>query len=375
MKRLVLVGGGHGHIEVLRELAEHPDEGREVTLVTPGPSLLYTGMIPGFIAGHYEIDDCTVDLMALAGRAQATVERSSATLVSTTAREVICSNGSVFPYDVLSLDVGSQPFIGTTRGVEKHGILLRPLEKVIKGWSDVLVRARDGKIGAVTIVGGGAAGAELALAMEYRLRQELGLASAHVRIISNASQLVPEFAPRARRLLARKFARRNIGMHLGQTVTEVGADYVRLEHGLEFASDAVFWATGPAAHDWIRDSGLATDERGFLRTNEFLQSASHPEVFGVGDCATPQAGALPKAGVFAVRAAPLLAANLRAALEGQPLQPFVTSPRYLALVSTGNRHAVAAWNGYSWEGGWVWRWKDRIDRRFIARYRPPVRPG
>ncbi len=369
MKRLVLAGGGHAHIEVLRDLAEHPDHGRDVTLVTPTPALIYTGMVPGFIAGHYEIDDCTIDLMALARRAHAGVVLTTAALVSTSPRELICSNGTVLPYDVLSLDVGSQPFIGASQGVERHAILLRPLQKAIKGWSDVLVRARDGRIGAVTVVGGGAAGVELALAMEYRLRQELGLASAHVRIISNASQLVPEFPQRARRLLVRKFVRRNIGMHLGQTVTELGPDYVRLEHGLEFASDAVFWATGAHAQEWIRDSGLATDERGYLLVNDFLQSTSHAEVFGVGDCATPQSGPLPKAGVFAVRAAPLLAANLSAALDGKPLQAFVASPKYLALLSTGNRHAVGVWDRFSWQGGWAWRWKDRVDRRFVARYR------
>ena len=277
----------------------------------------------------------------------------------------------VDPAVLESLDVGSQPFIGASQGVERHAILLRPLQKAIKGWSDVLVRARDGRIGAVTVVGGGAAGVELALAMEYRLRQELGLASAHVRIISNASQLVPEFPQRARRLLVRKFVRRNIGMHLGQTVTELGPDYVRLEHGLEFASDAVFWATGPHAQDWIRDSGLATDERGYLLTNDFLQSVSHPEVFGAGDCATQQGRGYPKAGVFAVRAAPILAANLRATIAGGEMQKHATSRTYLALVSTGKRHAVGVWNGASWEGDWVWRWKDRIDRRFVESYAPP----
>jgi selenide,water dikinase len=370
MKRLVLAGGGHAHIEVLRDLAERPDQSFEVTLVTPYPWLTYSGMVPGLIAGHYEIDDLNVDLVRLATRARANFERTSASLVSSTARELICANGTVLPYDVLSLDVGSQPYVGGARGVERHAIVMRPLERMMKGWADVLVRARDGKIGAVTVVGGGAAGVELALAMEYRLRQELGLAWAHVRLISDLPQLVPEFPESARRRLARKFVRRNIGLHLGSPVTEVGPDYVRVEQGLEFASDAVFWATGGVPPDWIRESGLTTDERGYLLTNDYLQSISHPDIFAVGDCQVQQGRRpLPRAGVFAVRAAPTLAANLRATFAGQPLQGFVTSPRFLALVSTGSRHAVGVWNGLSWEGGWAWRWKDRIDRRFIARYR------
>lgn len=374
MKRLVLVGGGHAHIEVLRDLAANPDESLDVTLITPYPWLTYSGMIPGLIAGHYEIDDLTVDLKMLCERARVELIATTATLVSTMAREVICSNSVVVAYDVLSLDVGSQPLIAGARGVERHAIAIRPLEKMLKGWSDVLVRARDGRIGAITVVGGGAGGVELALAMEYRLRQELGLAWAHVRLITDLPSIVPDFPAGARRRLERKFVRSNVGLHLDSAVTEVGPDYVRLEQGLEFASEAVFWATGGTAPEWIRESGFETDDRGYLFTNDYLQSVSHPDVFAAGDCQTQQGRKHAKAGVFAVRAAPTLAKNLRATLAGEPLAGFSTSARFLALVSTGSRHAVGVWNGLSWEGSWVWRWKDRIDRRFIARYRQPPAP-
>jgi selenide, water dikinase len=369
MKRLVLVGGGHAHVEVLRDLALAPDEGVAVTLVTPHPWFTYSGMIPGFVAGHYEIDDLTVELKTLCEQARVELVASTVTLVSAMGREVICANGAVLPYDVLSVDVGSHPLIGGARGVEKHAIVIRPMEKLLKGWADVLVRARDGRIGAITVVGGGAGGVELALAMEYRLRQELGLAWAHVRLISNTPRIVPEFNAGARSRLESKFARRNVGLHLESAVTEVGPDYVRLEQGLEFASEAVFWVAGGIAPEWIRDSGFATDERGYLLTNDFLQSPSNPDVFAAGDCQTQVGRKHAKAGVYAVRAAPTLVANLRAALAGKPLEPFKTGERYLALVSTGSRQAVGVWSGLSWEGAWVWQWKDRIDRRFVARYR------
>jgi selenide,water dikinase len=368
VKELVLLGGGHAHLEVLRDFAAHPDDRRRVTLVTPYPWLTYSGMVPGLFAGHYEIDECTVDLRALAERAQAQIEQTSAIRVDTSDREVVCDNGARLHYDVLSLDVGQAPYTVGVRGVEGHAVLMRPLEKAVKGWNDVIVRARDGHIGAVTVVGGGAAGVEIALAMEYRLRQELGLAWAHVRVVTNTGLAVPEFPAGARQRLTAKLRRRNIGLHTGSAVTEVGPDFVRLEQGLEFASDAVFFATGGAAHPWIRASGFSTDERGFLLTNDRLQSVSHPDVFGAGDCASVEGRPHAKAGVFAVRAAPVLAANLRAALAGQPLQPHASNARHLALVSTGNRHAVGVWDGWSWEGDWVWRWKDRIDRAFVARY-------
>ena len=378
MKRLVLVGGGHAHIEVLRDLADAAEAPLDVTLVTPYPWLTYSGMVPGHFAGHYDIDECSIDLARLAARARAKVRFTSATGIDPRAREVACAKGPPEPYDILSLDVGSLPAGMEVPGVQRHAVAMRPLEQLIKAWNALIERARAGKLEAVTVVGAGAAGVELALAMEHRLRGELGASAPHVRIVADSPRPVPELTLGARARLRRWVGRRGVGLHLGDAVAEVGPRSVRTAHGYEFASDAVFWAAGSAAHPWIRASGLATDDRGYLLVNDFQQSVSHPEVFGAGDCVTRQGRALPKAGVFAVRAAPALAANLGAALAGGTLRRFVTSPRYLALVSTGARHAVGVWNGFAWEGGWVWRWKDRIDRRFVARYAPrgaaPVRP-
>jgi pyridine nucleotide-disulfide oxidoreductase family protein len=367
VKRLVLLGGGHAHVEVLRDLATLRPADLEVTLVTPHPRLLYTGMVPGYIAGHYTIDEASVDLEGLAARAGAKLRLTRASLVSPAENEVACADGSALAYDVLSLDVGASPAIGEAQGVERHAILLRPLERLVRGWDEVLGRAARGEARSVTVVGGGAAGIELALAMERRLRIALGGPLAKVRIVSDATGA--GIAPGAARRLRARMKRAGIDSHLGSAVAEVGPGHVRLASGIEFVTDAVFWATGAAAQGWIRDSGLATDKRGFLLTNDKLQSVWHANVFGAGDCATQEGRALPKAGVFAVRAAPVLSANLRAMLEGAPLQSHQPKSSYLALVSTGDRHAVGVWNGLSFQGRWAWRWKDRIDRRFVARYR------
>ena len=367
MKRLVLLGGGHAHIEVLCALAANPDPKHAVVLVTPYPWLTYTGMLPGHIAGHYGLEELTVDVAALARRANVRMVLTTVSLVSPDACQVVCANGEVLDYDVLSLDVGSVPVIGDAVGVEANAVVVRPLERLVKGWNDVYARAARGRVIAVTVVGGGAAGIELALAMNHRLRTTLEEPVPHVRLISDAPGA--GIAAGARRRLIRCLKRSGVGSHVGASVREVGRDFVRLANGLEFATDAVFWATGAAAHGWIRDSGLATDAAGFLLTNDLLQSTSHPNVFGAGDCATEMGHPRPKAGVFAVRAAPILAGNLRAALEGRPLTAFLPQKRYLALISTGPRHAVGSWNGFAWQGRWAWRWKDRIDRAFVARYR------
>ncbi len=368
MNRLVLLGGGHAHIEVLRDLAVAPDPSLHVTLVTPGHRLAYTGMVPGVIAGHYSMQDCLIDQAALARRANAELLLTTASLVSPDAAKVACSDGTVLPYDVLSIDVGSHPAIGSAKGVDRHAVLLRPLERALVGWSGIFARAAAGKVGTVTVVGGGAAGIELALAMRYRfdvaLRDET---VPHVRLISEAAGT--GISEGAARKLIRRMRRAGVDSHVGAPVIEVGADFVRLENGLEFVTDAVFWATGAAAPGWLKDSGLATDKRGFMLTNINMQSVKYANIFGVGDCATVEGHEVPKAGVFAVRAAPVLAANLRAALAGLPLTPHVPDPRYLALISTGRKHAVGTWGGLSWQGRWAWHWKDRIDREFVERYR------
>ena len=367
MKRLVMLGGGHAHIEVLRDLAQNPDGSVHAILVTPFARLVYTGMLPGHIAGHYALDECTIDLAALAKAARAELRLTRASLVSPDARKVALADGTGVDYDVLSIDAGSQPLVGNARGVEQHAYVVRPLERLLQGWNEIYARAVRGRINAITIVGGGAAGIELALAMNHRLHSTLEGPHPKVRLISDAAGV--GLPGGARRRLQRRLRRGHIDSHVGSAVAEVGPGFVRLESGNEFVTEATFWVTGAGAPPWIGESGLATDERGFLLVNDFLQSASHPNVFGAGDCVTNPAQPRPRAGVFAVRAAPILAANLRAAMKGGALARFKPPRRFLALIGAGDRSAVGVWNGLSWQGRWAWRWKERIDRRFVAKYR------
>ncbi len=374
MKRLVLLGGGHAHVHVLKELGASLDPAVGVTLVTPVERQVYSGMLPGYVAGHYGLAECGIDLVALANRARALVVRSRATLVNAAMREVICANGEILPYDVLSIDVGARLFVGHATGVEEHAVAVRPLERFVEGWESVLSRARAGRMSAVSIVGGGAAGVELAFAMAHRFGKEAGEGAPHVRILTDAPAVVPEYSAAARARLVGLARARNIGIHVESPVAEIGADHLCLKDRIEFATDATFWVTGAAAPEFVRESGLRTDERGFLAVNDFLQSHSHPEVFGAGDCATNPQNPRAKAGVFAVRAGPALAANLLAALRGGLLERHVTARRFLALVSCGGRYAVGVYGPFSFGGRWVWRWKDRIDRRFVASYASAALP-
>jgi NADH dehydrogenase FAD-containing subunit len=169
------------------------------------------------------------------------------------------------------------------------------------------------------------------------------------------------------RRVARALQARGIEV-LAQSCTAIAADHVLLADGSRLACNAPVLATGVSAPRWLAGSGLALDERGFIATGATLQSTSHAEVFAVGDVASRTDAPHPKSGVYAVRAGPPLAQNLRRLLGAEPLQPHLPQRRTLNLVSCGDHHAIASWGGLSAEGGWVWRWKDHIDRAFITRY-------
>jgi selenide,water dikinase len=367
MKRLVLLGGGHAHLFVLENLAANPDDKIDVSLVTPLPTLLYTGMLPGYVAGHYSLERCSIDLMRLAGQAHASFVQTNGVLINPDAREVICADGTVIGYDVLSIDIGSQPVIAA-KGVERNALVLRPLAKFVNGWMRLLAHTKNQGLGSVSVVGGGAGGVEVAFAIAHRFRRELDTHAPHVRIITDTPKLLPEFPDAVRERVLANIPRYEMGVHAGSAVAEVGSGFIRLDNHLEFESGATLWAVGAGAPEIFRDSGLATDSRGFLAIDDNLQSTSHKGIFAAGDCATHLRNPRPKAGVFAVRAGPVLAANLRSALAGGALTAFRPRRHYMALISAGRKHAIGAYGPFAWEGNWAWNWKDRIDRRFVDRF-------
>lgn len=326
--RLVLLGGGHAHAAVLREL-----RGADVTLVTPYPHHTYSGMLPGYIAGHYRIDEIRIDLAALAARAGVKLVLGRVAALDAAQRVARLEGGTELHYDCASLNLGSES------GAPAYALPAKPFEPFLERWLEMKDRLRN-----VAVAGAGAAGVELAMAIAHRTQ---------VRVTLFSDQ--PMFRPGLARRIARALARNGVGLRAG----------VAFADGMRENFDLVVWTAGAAALPWLRASGLATDERGFVLVDERLRSVSHPEVFAAGDCATLRGAPHPKSGVYAVRHAPVLAANLRG-----ETRRYVPQRRALALISCGARYAIADWGGFSAEGAWAWRWKDRIDRRWIAGFRP-----
>ena len=360
MARLVLLGGGHSHIEVLRQ-APAMALPAGIVLIDPNPALPYTGMVPGYVAGIYHRSDILIDLVALCARAGATLKRARGVGIDARSRLVHCDDGSTVGYDVLSIDIGST-LDTAVPGVVEHALCVRPLWRFVSAWPRSL--ASDAN---AVVVGAGAAGIELALAVHASI-QALGN-TPNVTVVGDAASIAPGLPERARVQLQRICEARGICLQLGARVSRVTHDSVRLDTGATIDAHTVLWATGPAPHAWLRETGLELDERGYLATDECLRVGGRPDIYAAGDVASIVRHARPKAGVYAVREAPVLSDNLNRALRGEKPRRYIPQRHALALIGTADHRAVGAYGRLSAEGAWLWRWKDAIDRKFVRRYR------
>ena len=370
MKRLVLAGAGHAHALVLRELVRHPMPGVEIVVISPEPLAPYSGMVPGWLAGHYRFDEIAIDFPPLAAAAGARWCQGEIHALDPERRQLRLADGGTLDYEVLSLNVGSTlhaPLAGHAQMLPLRPLaMLRPrYESLLERWAS----ERSGQPFVVTAVGGGAAGFEALLAVLSRLRALRPERAVQGSLLTRGTSLLAGLAPAARRAAFRALDRAGVTVQLGGSWCEA----------VDRSSDVVLWATGAEAHEWQRDparrGALAVDDQGFVRIDEQLRSVTHPEVFASGDCASWPGEGLPKAGVHAVRMGPVLAGNLRAACGGPAGAGDFRSHRpqrhFLALLATGDSRAIASRGPFGAEGAWAWRWKDHIDRSFLRQFEVP----
>jgi pyridine nucleotide-disulfide oxidoreductase family protein len=367
MKRLLLLGGGHAHVQVLQAMAQMPMAGAQPVLVTPFARQMYSGMVPGLVAGVYDADACAIPLAPLARAAGVELAEASVVALDAAERSVTLSDGRVAAYDVLSIDTGPVMDRDAIPGARTHGLFVRPIEAFVRLLEPLLALAATRAIDLV-VVGGGAAGVELALGFARRLRG-IGDGASRVALVTGGAAPLEGYSPRVVRFGLAALRRAGVTL-LQESCTGIEATHVMLGNGARVACDAPVLAVGTSAPAWVSGSGLALDDRGFIATGPTLQSTSHPEVFAAGDVATRTDAPHPKSGVYAVRAGPPLAFNLRRYIGGGELRSHRPQARTLNLLSTGDGRAIASWGPLSAEGRWVWRWKDRIDRDFVAKYSP-----
>ncbi|MCV2867674.1 selenide, water dikinase SelD [Defluviimonas sp. WL0002] len=364
---IVFVGGGHAHALVLRMWGMKPLPGARLTLISPDPTAAYSGMLPGHVAGHYPRAALQIDLVKLARHAGARLILGRATGIDRAARRVQIDAHPAVAYDVLSLDIGISSEMPSLPGFAEHAVPAKPLDAFADRWEAFADTAAAGA--KLAVIGGGVAGVELALAAAQRLGPQ-----AQITLIE-AGTALSAVGQGARRALLRHLRRAGIALLEGVAVAAVEQHGVRLDDGHMVPSDFTLGAAATRAQGWLGDTGLSLHD-GFVRVDEYLRSLTDPAVFASGDIAHLTHAPRPKAGVFAVREAPVLLHNLTVAATGSgAFRPYRPQRDYLKLVSAGAGHAVADKWGLPLDGAWLWRWKDRIDRKFMARFDPlPAMP-
>ena len=366
-KRLLLLGGGHAHLSLLQRLRREAPKGWQVTLVSPHPRQIYSGMLPGWVAGHYAIEDCAISLAGLCERADIAFAETAATGLDLAHDEVLCADGERRRFDLLSIDTGPEPALSDLPGAGDHALPVRPIEGFIAGWPGIGSRWKErGDPFEVIVIGSGAAAVELAFAIQFRAARE-GASGVHVSLVGRDAEPLAGTAGRASHRVMCLLRARGIRWRGESTAAQIEPGCIQFERGAASPFDACVIATGAAAPHWPGAAGLSTDDAGFICVDRTLRSVSHPQVFAAGDVAA-YADARPKSGVFAVRAGAALAGNILAACNGAALTEWRPQRRALYLVSTADCRAIASWGAWSACGHWVWAWKDWIDRRFVRRY-------
>ena len=358
---LVLIGGGHTHALVLRKWGMQALAGTRVTVINPGPTAPYSGMLPGFVAGHYQREELDIDLIRLGRFAGARVILGDVEGIDLRARVVHVPGRPPVAFDVASVNVGITSAMPDLPGFAEYGVPAKPLGPFAAHWAEYL--AANGPA-SVAVIGGGVAGAELVLAMAYALRTKER--EARVTLIDNA-QALAAVGERAR--LRIRTAMTELGVELVENtgieaITERG---LSLTDGRQIEAEFITGAAGARPYAWMADTGMTVSD-GFIAVNEYLQS-SDPVIFAAGDCAHLSTSPRPKAGVYAVREAPILFDNLRAALGAGRMRAYRPQKDYLKLISLGNKSALAEKFGTTFAGSAMWKWKDHIDQTFMNRFR------
>ncbi|MDA1370188.1 MAG: selenide, water dikinase SelD [Proteobacteria bacterium] len=378
VKHLVLLGGGHSHLAVLKYLGMNPVPGLAVTLISRDINTPYSGSLPGLISGVYEHGDIHIDLRPLAQFAGARLIQEEVCEIDLVNRRLTLQSRPTLEFDLLSLNVGSKPDAYQIPGAIEHAIGIKPIDLFLRRWQEIFAAAissirEQSSEYTLVIVGGGPASVELAFSTQVRVHSELGIKSAELskfklKIVSADAELLKLHNQSVRHFARAELERRGIEILLQHTVSAFTANAVICENGTTISADAIVYATGASIPQWLLKSGLNITEDGFIEVNKHLQTTSHDFVFAAGDAATIKGTSRPKSGVYAVRQGNPLAQNLVRFATGRSLKSYHPQRHALALMSMGEGKAIASRHRLFYQGALVWRIKHHIDSNFIRKY-------
>ncbi len=376
VKEYVLIGGGHSHVGLIKMFAMNPLPGLRLTVLASDTHTPYSGMLPGFIAGQYSYDDVHLDLRPLAEFAQCRLYHSQVTSIDTQQRLVYSTNRPPIKYDILSINVGSTPNNFAISGVAEYTIPVKPVKQFIFQMDHIVHQSiHNEQFNTITVVGGGASGVELIMAIQHRVQLELQAhgqqkKSMSYRLMTADNIILPSHNPSVQKKVLNLFEQRGIELYLNAKISKISQDQdtnkiIEYAHDQKISSHAIVWCTTASSATWPKKSGLAVDENGFIEVNDYLQSVSHDNIFATGDIASMVNYPRPKSGVYAVRQGPPLFANIRRFALGQNLKAYKPQKNFLSLLNCADKTAIASRGPLALQGAWVWRYKDWIDTNFM----------
>ena len=364
-REIILVGGGHAHALFLRKWAMHSIPGVQISLISPSSEATYTGMLPGFLAGHYSKEEIVIDLVKLCRFSGVRLILGSVSNIISSENLISIDGRCSLKYDVASINIGVTSTINDRKRFNLNTHSIRPLGSFVDRWTDFKEQINRKKVVPnIAIVGGGIGAVEVALAMCYSIRK-LGIVDYSITILDR-SEVLKNVGSSTRNIIMSTLKDYSIATFNHVRVLECDENCVRLENGQEIKSNFTVIAAGATAYEWLQKTDLSLKD-GFINVDKNLQVIGSPNIFAVGDCANLNCFPRPKAGVFAVRQAPVLFKNIQAKLLKGSLKAFSPQKNYLKLISLGEKKAVSDYILPSVSGRAVWKLKNKIDNAFMKK--------
>ena len=363
-KRLVFVGGGHVHLLSLKNADQFIRAGAEVTLIGPDRFHYYSGMGPGMFSRIYKPEQVRFDVQSMVESRGGKFVKGKVISLDPANRTLALEGGEEIPYDLVSLNIGSYVPMDRIPGAEGEGIPVKPIENLELARESILKKFRNG-IPKVLLIGAGPAGVELAgniwrLARSHNAQAEITLASSRDGILPNLDEKVGRVAQRS-------LSQRGIKILSNFRVGSMGKGLARSQSGLDVPYDVAILTIGITPQRIFADSGVETSKDGALLVNDYLQSTSHPDIFGGGDCIAVRGKRLDRVGVYAVREAPILLRNLLAMLKGEDLKAFKPQRRYLLILNLGDGTGLFVRGSWIWKGRLAFTFKNYLDMSFMSK--------
>ena len=363
-KHLVVVGAGHAHLTVLKNLKAFKDAGHRVTVVSSSPLHYYSGMGPGMLSGIYRPEEIRFNVKKMSEDRGAAFVEDHVVKIRPHEKKIDLHSGNEVSYDVLSLNTGSYVPAQEAIPADASVFTVKPIEKLLLARRRILedLKGKDLKI---TVAGGGPTGDEVAGNLEGLAKNESG--RCRITLVAG-SRLLSGFAGSVRKHALKSLTSRHVQVIEGARVVAVKDRKTELSTGDVLDNDYMFMAVGVKPSSLFVDSGLPVGQDGGMLVNKFLQSVAYPELFGGGDCISFQPEPLAKVGVYAVRQNPILYMNLMSALEGRPLKPFNPGGKYLLIFNLGECDGVLHKSFFTFGGRIAFYIKNYIDRRFMKHF-------